>query len=87
MINAIAEIENALHLLGRSPWSGDTKASDDFLEPLFRAFYQKTGMSARMAKSDYHFLVDHIEPNDIDPEVIEVLDTIAQIASRATPAS
>ncbi len=87
MIDAIAEIENALHLLGRSPWSGDTKASDDFLEPLFRAFYQKTGMSDRMAKSDYHFLVDHIEPNDIDPEVIEVLDTIAQIASRATPAS
>ena len=87
MINAIAEIENALHLLGRSPWSGDTKASDDFLEPLFRAFYQKTGMSDRMAKSDYHFLVDHIEPNDIDPEVIEVLDIIAQIASRATPAS
>ena len=87
MIDAIAEIENALRLLGRSPWSGDTKASDDFLEPLFRAFYQKTGMSDRMAKSDYHFLVDHIEPNDIDPEVIKVLDTIAQIASRATPAS
>ena len=87
MVDAIAEIENALRLLGRSPWSGDTKASDDFLEPLFRAFYQKTGMSDRMAKSDYHFLVDHIEPNDIDPEVIEVLDTIAQIASRATPAS
>jgi len=87
MVDAIAEIENALHLLGRSPWIGDTKASDDFLEPLFRAFYQKTGMSARMAKSDYHFLVDHIEPNDIDPEVIEVLDTIAQTASRATPAS
>ena len=87
MVDAIAEIENALRLLGRSPWSGDTKASDDFLEPLFRAFYQKTGMSDRMAKSDYHFLVDHIEPNDIDPEVIEVLDTIAQIASRASPAS
>ena len=87
MVDAIAEIENALRLLGRSPWSGDTKASDDFLEPLFRAFYQKTGMSDRMAKSDYHFLVDHIEPNDIDPEVIKVLDTIAQIASRATPAS
>ena len=87
MVDAIAEIENAFRVLGRSPWGSDTKASDDFLEPLFRTFYEKTGMSARMAKSDYHFLVDHIQPDEIDPEVISVLDTIAAIAARAQPAA
>ena len=87
MDNAIAEIENAFRVLGRSPWGNDTKASDDFLDPLFRTFYEKTGMSGRMAKSDYHFLVDHIQPDEIDPEVIGVLDTIAEIAARAQPAA
>lgn len=87
MIEAIQEIGNAFRILGRSLWGDDTKASDDFLEPLFRTFYEKTGMSGRMAKSDYHFLVDHIQPDEIDPEVITVLDTIAAIAARAQPAS
>ena len=87
MVDAIAEIENAFRVLGRSPWGNDTKASDDFLDPLFRTFYEKTGMSGRMSKSDYHFLVDHIQPDEIDPEVISVLDTIAAIAARAQPAS
>ena len=85
MTEAIAEIESASRRLGRSPWSDDLKASDDFLAPLFNAFYEKTGMSGRMAKSDYHFLVDYIQPGEVDLEVINVLDAIAEVASRAKP--
>ena len=88
MVEAIAEIETALQRVNLgSPWNGDVKVSEQFFAPVFDAFYAKMGQCNTMLKSDYHILVDHIEPNDIDPEVIEVLDTIAQIASRATPAS
>ena len=82
---AITETENAMQLLGRgSPWDGGTKVSDDFLEPLFRTFYRLTGISGIASKSDYHFLVNYLEPDEIDPEVISVLDTIAEVAAKAT---
>ena len=39
MEKAIDEIENARATLGESsPWSPDTKVSDDFLDPLFNPF-------------------------------------------------
>lgn len=85
MLEAIAEAESASRFWGRSPWGDDLKASDDLLVPLFRAFYEKTGMSSRMAKSDYHFLVDYIDPGEVDPEVIFVLDTICEVANSARP--
>lgn len=85
MAASIAETENAMQLLGRgSPWDDNTKVSDDFLGPLFRSFYSKTGMSTIQTKADYHFLVNHIEPDKIDPEVTSVLDAIAEIAAEAS---
>ena len=88
MAASIAETENAMQLLDRgSPWDDNTKVSDDFLGPLFRSFYSKTGMSSIQAKADYHFLVNHIEPEQIDPEVTSVLDMIAEIATEASPIS
>ena len=45
MDDSIAEIEGALATLGTgSPWSADTKVSDDFLTPLFKAFYKQLGL-------------------------------------------
>ncbi len=88
MKDAISEVENARRILGQtSPWDRDTKVSEDFLVPLFRSFYEKTGMSGQVSKSDYHFLVSHMESVDIDPEVITVLDSIVDVASQAHPAS
>ena len=88
MEEAISEVENARRVLGQtSPWDGDTKVSEDFLAPLFRSFYQKTGMSSHVAKSDYHFLVDRMEASEIDPEVVRVLDSIVGLASQSVPAS
>ena len=86
MDEAIAEIHNALETLGRgSPWSPDTKVSDDFLDPLFDSFFNKLGLENLMRKTNYHTLVQYVPPEQIDPEVSEVLDGILEIANRAKP--
>ena len=88
MTESVTEVENALRLLGSaSPWEGELKVSDVFLPPLFQAYYGKAGTAAGMPKSDYHFLIDHIEPDEIDPEVISVLDAILDVANKAKPRS
>lgn len=84
MGDAISEVENARRVLGQSsPWDGHARVSDEFLSPLFRSFYEKTGMSGLISKSDYHFLVAYLEPAEIDAEVVDVLDAIANMASEA----
>ena len=82
----IAEIQSALETLGRgSPWSPDTKVSDDFLDPLFESFFKKLGLENLMRKTNYHTLVQYVSADQIDPEVSEVLDGILEIANRAKP--
>ena len=86
MEETIDEIENALETLGRgSPWSPDTKVSDDFLDPLFESFFNKLGLENLMRKTNYHTLVQYVLPDQIDPEVSEVLDGILAIANQAKP--
>ena len=86
MEEAIAEIQNALETLGRgSPWSPDTKVSDDFLDPLFDSFFKKLRLENLMRKTNYHTLVQYVPPEQIDPEVSKVLDGILEIANRAKP--
>ena len=88
MEEAILEVENARRILGQTtPWDGDTKASEESLTPLFRFFYEKTGMLGQILKSDYHFLVRYMETSDIDPEVVSVLDSIVNVASTAQHAA
>ena len=86
MSKTIVEIENALVTLGKgSPWSLDIKVSDDFLNPLFDAFFKKLGLENLMRKTNYHTLVQYVPAEQIDPEVSEVLDGILEIANRAVP--
>jgi energy-coupling factor transporter ATP-binding protein EcfA2 len=85
MEEAVAEIEKAMEILGRSAWPPGTKASDDFLEPLFVAFYKKFGLPNLMNKSDYHTLARYVPSDQIDPEVTQVLDLIVQVAAQAKP--
>ncbi len=88
MEEAIYEVENARRVLGQSsPWDDDTKVSEEFLSPLFHAFFSKTEMSGGITKSDYHFLVEHVDVEEIDPEVVSVLDTIVSVAEQAVPIS
>jgi len=86
MEEIIAKIESALASLGRpSPWSPDIKVTDDFLDELFRQFYQKLGLPNLMRKTDYHVLARHVPKGSIDAEVTEKLDAIFQASLRAKP--
>ena len=86
MQDSIEEIEQALTVLGEpSPWGPDIKASDTFLDPLFKRFYEQSGSPALIRKTDYHRLAGFLRVEAIDPEITEKLDAIADAASRARP--
>ena len=81
---AIDEIASALGTLGRgSPWDVGVKASDDFLTPLFGAYFDRLGLPNLMAKSSFHVLAEHVPDEEIDAEVREKLDAIARVAAGA----
>jgi hypothetical protein len=84
MEESIVELESALRTLRKaSPWSPDTKVSDDFLDPLFEAFFQRLHLPNLMRKTNYHVLAGLLEPAEVDAEVIEVLDAIVETARAA----
>ena len=86
MEESISEIESALVTLGKgSPWSSDAKVSDDFLKPLFEAFFKKLGMDNLMHKTNYHRLVHYVPADVIALEVSEVLDRILAVTTQAVP--
>jgi len=67
-------------------WWANTKASDDFLDQLFKRFYVgELKLPNLMRKTDYHTLAHHVSIDEIDDEVREKLDTIADVAKRASP--
>ena len=87
MREAIAEIESALKTLGKgSPWDPDIKASDDFLVPLFEAYFEKLGLPNLMAKKNFYELAEHVPRSEIAPEIVEKLDAVARVAVSAAPA-
>lgn len=62
-----------------------TKASDDFLDPVFEAFFKQVKLPNLMRKTDYHQLASLVPQALIADEVREKLDMIAQVAARAKP--
>jgi len=88
MQEAIQEVSRALQDLNRgSPWSPDTKVSDDFLDPLFRKYFSKTNLPLGLRKAEYHTLAGLVPRDQISPEIVEKLDAIVQVASQAKPAA
>lgn len=85
MEEAIEQIESALKTLDKDPWSADIKASDDFLSPLFRQFYESLGLPNLMRKTDYHALAAFVPADRMDPEIREALDAIVATARAAKP--
>jgi energy-coupling factor transporter ATP-binding protein EcfA2 len=67
------------------PWWRDTKASDEFLDRLFAAFFEKLNLPNLMPKTDYHVLARHVPRHLMEPEITEVLDAIAEVAEAARP--
>ena len=87
MREAIQEVQSALEMLNKgSPWSPDTKASDDFLDPLFRAYFTKLDLPNLMAKKNFYELAALVPEAEIDSEISEKLDVIAQVAQSVAPA-
>ena len=85
MREAINEITNALKTLDKgSPWDSEVKVSDDFLTPLFRAYYEKLGLPNLMSKRNFYELAEHVPSNEIDPEISRKLDDIACLAIRVS---
>lgn len=86
MQEAIDEVSEALRTLGKpDPFGPETKASDDFLGPVFERYFKKLGIRNLMQKTDYHVLAHLVPRERIDPEVGEKLDRIVDVASRAAP--
>ena len=82
----ISELENALRLTSRpDPWGPDIKATDDFLDPLFKLYYERLGTPQRTFKRDYHGLADAVPLESLSPQVVEVLDTVLAVSIRAKP--
>ena len=83
MDKSIAEIEQALKTLAEpGPWGPDIKASEAFLDPLFRRFYDKLQLPNLMTKTHYHRLAGFVEAGHIDPEIGEKLDALVSVAGR-----
>ena len=84
MRKSIKEVTQAMATLGHgSPWDADTKSSDHFLTPLFRAYFKKIKLPNPMAKKSFYELADHVPKDEIDPEVREKLDAIVRAANAA----
>ena len=87
MRQAIEEVESALKTLGKgSPWDADVKTSDEFLKPLFEAYFKKLDLPNLMAKKNFYELVEYVPDAEIEPEIGEKLDAIVRVAASATPA-
>lgn len=86
MEDSIKEISEALQKLDyENPWSPDIKASEQFLDPLFKLYFKKLGMPNVMNKSSYHELTKYVRLDDIDVEIVEKLDRIVEVAKKAKP--
>ena len=83
MEEAIRDVESALRMLGKDPWSADIKASDEFLDPLFKRFFENLKLPNLMRKTDYHELAAFVPKEAIDGEIRQVLDAIVAVASAA----
>jgi ABC-type taurine transport system ATPase subunit len=84
---AIAEVTGALGTLSKpGPWTDDIKATDDFLDPLFKTFSAKLGVPLVLRKNEYYKLAKFVAKDGIDAEIKEKLDAIASVADKARPA-
>ena len=67
-------------------WWIDTKASDDFLDRLFEAFFKAVELPNVTRKTNYHVLANYVPKDKIDPEISRVLDSILAVSRRAKAA-
>lgn len=85
MAKAIEETSSALQKLGKSsPWDGDLKVSEEFLEPVFAMYHRMLGLpESIMRKKQFYELADFLPDDQISPEIKEKLDIIWNMHSEA----
>lgn len=82
----LAQLLGALRITTQhDPWGPDIKVTDEFLDPLFKLYYERLGTPQRLFKRDYHRLAEAIPVEEIDAEITSVLDAIAAVAANAKP--
>ena len=86
MRQAIDEVASALKAQEKgSPWDADLTAGEDFLEPVFAAYFEKLGLPNLMVNKNFHELAEYIPDGEVDPEISEKLDAIVRVAESAKP--
>lgn len=84
---SLDELIGALRITGKpDPWGPGIKVTDDFLDLLFKRYFERLGTPQQIFKRDYHGMADAISLQDIDVEVTQVLDALWEVAQRANPA-
>ena len=68
-----------------SPWDSEVKASDDFLVPLFKAYFQKLELPNLMDKKQFYELATHVPEDELDSEIGEKLEQISAVGLSAKP--
>ncbi len=82
----IEELVAALKITNKpDPWGPEIKVTDDFLDPLFKLYFDRLGTPQQTFKRDYHGLADSIPVHEIAPEVSQMLEQIVVVASQAKP--
>lgn len=69
----------------RHEWWSRTKATDEILDPIFRAYFEQLKLPNLLLKRDYHQLAALVQHGDLDAEVGEKLNAIVSVARRASP--
>ena len=62
----------------------DTKVSDEMLARVFAAFFEGMGLPNLMRKAHFYRLARYLDPADVHPEVVSVLDSLWSQAAKAT---
>ena len=88
METAIRDLVPPVALRDRSDsWWTNVKASDEFLERLFAAFFDRLQWPNLMRKTDYHVLARHVPKELFDQEISLALDKIQEVATRVDPSN
>ena len=86
MSEAVSEIETAMRALDLgSPWNPEAKVSDDFLGPVFKAYFNKLGLPNLMLKRSFYELAEHVPDDEMDQEITDKLNAIASVAEAVHP--
>jgi len=83
MREAIDEVASLLEIDEKSPWSHDVKATDEVLDRVLRVFFKKLELPLTFRKSDYHVLARLVPKGNVDPEIVQKLDAIVEVATQA----